>query len=163
MVYLVGSVYDDGYMFIRKFEPIIFTEQGYSQLKEKLETLLVKRERVLIELQRAREQGDLSENGAYKAARFELGDTDRAIRTLQNHIKYGKVLQTPINGTIGVGSKVKLRRGDGKEFNYVIVGTFEADPMNGKISIESPMGKKLIGKRVDEVIEVNGQTYTVTN
>lgn len=154
-------MYDDGYMFIRKFQPIIFTEQGYSQLKEKLETLLVKRERVLIELQRAREQGDLSENGAYKAARFELGDTDRAIRTLQHHIKYGKVLQTPINGTIGVGSKVKLRRGDGKEFNYVIVGTFEADPMNGKISIESPMGMALMGKKVRDEVVVNEQKYVI--
>lgn len=148
---------------IKKPNNIIFTKSGYNSLQPKIDELLKKRERVLIELQRAREQGDLSENGAYKAARFELGDTDRAIRQLQYQIKYGKVLQAPINGTIGVGSTVRLKRADGQEFSYTIVGTYEADPMNGKISIESPMGKKLIGKRVDEVIEVNGQTYTVTN
>lgn len=140
---------------------IIFTTSGYNSLQPKLDELLKKRERVLIELQRAREQGDLSENGAYKAARFELGDTDRAIRQLQHQIKYGKVVEPPTNGAIGVGSSVKLRRADGKEFCYKIVGTYEADPMNGKISIESPMGKTLIGKKVDEEVVVNGQSYRI--
>ncbi len=116
---------------------------------------------MLVELQRAREQGDLSENGAYKAARFELGDTDRALRQLQYQIKYGKAVAPPTDGTIGVGSSVKLRRADGKEFRYMIVGTYEADPMNGKISIESPMGKALMGKRVSEEVVVNGQSYKV--
>lgn len=140
---------------------ISFTLGGYQGLKPKLDELSRKRERVLIELQRAREQGDLSENGAYKAARFELGDTDRAIRTLQYQIKYGKAVQPPTNGTIGVGSEVKLRRADGKEFSYMIVGTYEADPMNGKISIESPMGMALIGKKIGDEVVVNGQTYKV--
>ena len=147
---------------IKKPNNIIFTKSGYNSLQPKIDELFKKRERVLIELQRAREQGDLSENGAYKAARFELGDTDRAIRQLQHQIKYGKAAQPPVNGIIGVGSTVQLMRADGKEFSYTIVGTYEADPMNGKISIESPMGKTLIGKKVNEVIEVNGQAYKVT-
>ena len=146
---------------IKKPNNIVFTTLGYSALQPKLDELFKKRERVLIELQRAREQGDLSENGAYKAARFELGDTDRAIRTLQHQIKYGKVVNTPSDGTIGVGSKVKLRRDDGKEFEYTIVGTYEADPMNGKISIVSPMGKGLMGKKVGDEVAVNGKTYVV--
>ncbi len=147
---------------IKQPKPILFTSTGYNSLNAKLELLFVKRERVLVELQRAREQGDLSENGAYKAARFELGDTDRAIRTLQHQTKYGKVVNITSDGTIGVGSKVKLHRDDGKEFEYLIVGTYEADPMNGKISIESPMGKMLIGKKVGDEVVVNGQTYGVT-
>lgn len=140
---------------------IFFTHNGYVALRPKLEVLLKKRERVLVELQRAREQGDLSENGAYKAARFELGDTDRAIRQVQYQLKYGKAVEPPTDGTIGVGSSVKLRRADGKEFRYMIVGTYEADPMKGKVSIESPMGKALLGKRVSEVVVVNGQTYRI--
>lgn len=147
---------------IKKPSQIQFTEEGYKKLIPKLQELFTKRERVLVELQRAREQGDLSENGAYKAARFELGDTDRAIRQLQHQIKYGEVVLPPTDGTIGVGSKVGLRRSDSKEFSYTIVGTYEADPMNGKISIQSPMGKTLIGKKVNEVVEVNGQIYKVT-
>ena len=146
---------------IKKPNIIVFTKSGYSSLQPKLDELFKKRERVLIELQRAREQGDLSENGAYKAARFELGDTDRAIRTLQHQIKYGKAVEPPKDGTIGVGSTVRLVRSDGKEFNYTIVGTYEADPMNGKISIESPMGKTLMGKKAGDEVIVNGQSYTV--
>ena len=146
---------------INKPKSIIFTATGYNSLKPKLEELLRKREKVLVELQRAREQGDLSENGAYKAARFELGDTDRAIRQLQHQIKYGKVILPPTDGTIGVGSTVKLLRDDDKEFTYSIVGTYEADPMNGKISIESPMGMKLIGKKNGDVVIVNERTYKV--
>ena len=148
---------------IKKPNIIVFTKSGYSSLQPKLDELFKKRERVLIELQRAREQGDLSENGAYKAARFELGDTDRAIRTLQHQIKYGKAVEPPKDGTIGVGSTVRLVRSDGKEFNYTIVGTYEADPMNGKISIESPMGKTLMGKKAGDDVLVNGQTYKVSH
>lgn len=140
---------------------ILFTPAGYAELKPKLEALQLKRERVLVELQRAREQGDLSENGAYKAARFELGDTDRMIRTLQRQIKYGKPVQTPTDGTIGIGSTVRLMRDDGKEFNYMIVGTYEADPLKGKVSIESPMGKELMGKKAGDKVLVNGQTFMV--
>ena len=105
----------------------------------------------------------MSENGAYKAARFELGDTDRAIRMLQHQIKYGKAVEPPKDGTIGVGSTVRLIRSDGKEFKYTIVGTYEADPMNGKISIESPMGKTLMGKKAGDDVLVNGQTYKVSH
>lgn len=146
---------------IKKPNSIVFTKSGYSSLQPRLDELFKKRERVLIELQRAREQGDLSENGAYKAARFELGDTDRAIRTLQHQIKYGMAVEPPKDGTIGVGSKVRLVRSDGKEFNYMIVGTYEADPMNGKISIESPMGKALVGKKVNMSLEVNSVIYKI--
>lgn len=145
----------------KQVENIVFTPSGFKSLQPRLDELFKKRERVLIELQRAREQGDLSENGAYKAARFELGDTDRAIRTLQHQIKYGIVVNTPSDGSIGVGSKVMLRRDDGKEFEYTIVGTYEADPMNGKISIESPMGKALLGKKIGDEVVVNAQTYKV--
>lgn len=148
---------------IKKPNSIVFTKSGYSSLQPKLDELFKKRERVLIELQRAREQGDLSENGAYKAARFELGDTDRAIRTLQHQIKYGKAVEPPKDRTIGVGSTVRLVRSDGKEFNYTIVGTYEADPMNGKISIESPMGKTLMGKKAGDDVLVNDQTYKVSH
>ncbi|TXH03718.1 MAG: transcription elongation factor GreA [Candidatus Moraniibacteriota bacterium] len=148
-------------LMIAKPKNIIFTTSGYNSLQPKLDELFKKRERVLIELQRAREQGDLSENGAYKAARFELGDTDRAIRTLQHQIKYGKAVEPPKDGTVGVGSTVRLIRSDGKEFNYTIVGTYEADPMNGKISIESPMGKALLQKTPGDEVVVNGVTYEV--
>lgn len=148
-------------VFRKTIDPIRFTAEGYAALTPKLDELIIKRERVLVELQRAREQGDLSENGAYKAARFELGDTDRAIRQLQHQIKYGRAVEPPTDGSLGVGSTVKLRRDDEKEYTYTIVGTYEADPMNGKISIESPMGKVLLGRKIGEEVTVNGQRYQI--
>jgi transcription elongation factor GreA len=146
---------------IRKPSRIQFSDQGYAALAPKLARLMKKRERVLVELQRAREQGDLSENGAYKAARFELGDTDRQIRQIQHLIKYGVTVKPPSNGTIGIGSTVKLKRDDGSEFVYTIVGTYEADPMQGKISLESPMGKALVGQKVGIDVVVSGRKYKV--
>ncbi|GAB4027408.1 MAG: transcription elongation factor GreA [Candidatus Microgenomates bacterium] len=148
---------------IKKPNSIIFTKSGYNSLQPKLDQLFEKRERLLVELQRAREQGDLSENGAYKAARFELSDTDRTIRQLQYQIKYGKVGQPPTDGTIGIGSTVKLKNSDGNEFSYTIVGTYEADPINGKISIKSPMGSALVDKKVGDEVTVNGQNYLVVS
>lgn len=142
---------------INQPKPVLFTRDGYDKLQGKLDTLLKYREEVLVRLQRAREQGDLSENGAYKAARFELSDTDRNIRQLQFQIKYGKVEAPRTDGTIGVGNAVTLAKADGTTVRYQIVGTYEADPLQGKISVESPMGMALQGKKSGAEIEVNGK------
>ena len=146
-----------------KPRPIAFSPAGYAALAPKLEALLLKRERVLVELQRAREQGDLSENGAYKAARFELSDTDRAIRQTQYLIKYGVATEARTDGVIGIGSTVKLRRDDGSQFTYTLVGTYEADPAAGKISIESPMGKGLVGKKSGEKVMVKDISFVISS
>lgn len=140
---------------------ILFTRAGYEKLPKELTRLQAYREEVLVRLQRAREQGDLSENGAYKAARFELGDTDAKIRRVQHQIKYGVPTAAPTDGTIGVGSKVTLEKQDGSKVSYEIVGTYEADPLKSKISLESPMGLALKGKKSGEKIEVNGVAYMV--
>lgn len=135
-------------------QPIPFTQAGFAKLPAELEKLQKYREEVLIRLQRAREMGDLSENGAYKTARFELSDTDRNIRRLQHLLKYGVVVTAPTDGSIGVGSTVRLVREDGSKVTYEIVGTYEANPLHGKISLESPMGLALVGKRVGEKVVV---------
>lgn len=141
---------------------ILFTKAGYEKLPGALAKLQAYREEVLVRLQRAREQGDLSENGAYKAARFELGDTDAKIRRVQHQIKFGVPTDAPKDGTIGVGSSVTLVKDDGSKVTYEIVGTYEADPLKGKISLESPMGLALKGKKSGEKIEVNGVAYRVS-
>ena len=140
---------------------IPFTAIGYAKLQPELEKLQKYREEVLIRLQRAREMGDLSENGAYKTARFELSDTDRNMRRLQHLLKYGVVVSAPADGSIGVGSTVTLEKEDGGTVQYEIVGTYEADPLKGKISLESPMGLALVGKKMGDKIEVMGKTYRV--
>lgn len=135
-------------------EKVPFTRAGFEQLGVRRAELLIKREEVLIALQRAREMGDLSENGAYTAARFELGNTDRELKRLEFMLKYGQVVEVKGTEKIGFGNKVTVGIGD-KEYVYTLVGTQEADPKKAMISLESPIGIALLGKRV-------GETATVT-
>lgn len=130
-------------------DPIPFTKAGYDNLKVRQAELLAKREIVLVSLQRAREMGDLSENGAYTAARFELGNVDRELRRLEFNIKYGKIVEASGHEKVGFGNKVTVEI-DGKEYTYLLVGTQESDPKKAMISLESPIGLALLGKKVGE-------------
>lgn len=130
-------------------DPVPFTKVGYEQLSQRQTELLLKREEVLIALQRAREMGDLSENGAYTAARFELGNVDRELKRLEYHIKYGQVMAATSFDKVGFGNIVTVEIG-GKEYTYTLVGTQESDPKKAMISLESPIGIALMGKRVGE-------------
>lgn len=132
---------------------IPFTKEGYAKLTTQLEQLQTQRIGAVERLQTAREMGDLSENGAYKAARFELSDIDRKIRRVSSLIKNGIVKNSKNNGTIGFGSKIVLEK-DGNQINYLLVSKFESEPSEKKLSVESPLGMALIGKRVGEKVEV---------
>ncbi len=141
-------------------EPVPFTKEGYAKLKVRQAELLVKREEVLIALQRAREMGDLSENGAYTAARFELGNTDRELRRLEFMIKYGEIMTAKGTDKVGFGNQVTVEIG-GKEYSYTLVGTQESDPKQAKISLESPIGMALLGKAVGETAVVTMSDRTI--
>ncbi len=128
---------------------IRFTREGYEKLKARRDELLAKREVVLVSLQRAREMGDLSENGAYTSARFELGNVDRELRRIEHNLKYGVVTETKGVDEVRFGNSVTLEL-DGKKYVYKLVGTEESDPKNGVLSLESPIGMALIGKKVGD-------------
>ena len=145
---------------MKKIEPIPFTRAGYEQLKVRQAELQVKREEVLIALQRAREMGDLSENGAYTAARFELGNTDRELRRLEFNIKYGQVTTVDGYKQIGFGNVITVEIA-GHEYTYTLVGTQESDPKKAMISLESPIGQALLGKRVGERATVTMPDRTI--
>lgn len=130
-------------------DPVPFTREGYAALAVRQTELLAKREVVLVALQRAREMGDLSENGAYTAARFELGNTDRELRRLAHYLKYGVVVEAKSHEQVGFGNKVTIDL-EGKDYIYLLVGTQESDPKKAMISLESPIGKAILGKRVGE-------------
>lgn len=139
---------------------ILFTARGFEKVKEEKENLLIKRKPAVESLRIAREMGDLSENGAYKAARAELSSIDSRVRHLNKLILLGRIVDTPKTGEIGIGSKVVLSR-EGKQLEYEIVGSFESDPSEGKISHVSPIGKMLFGKKAGDRVAVltpNGQT-----
>lgn len=144
----------------RKPDPLPFTSVGYEKLKVRQAELLAKREVVLVSLQRAREMGDLSENGAYTSAKFELGNTDRELRRLAHNLKYGVVTAKAGTDRVGFGNAVTVET-DGKTYTYLLVGTQESDPMQGTISLESPIGLALLGKKVGVKVVVTMPERTI--
>jgi len=130
-------------------DPVPFTKEGYENMKVLQTELQAKREVVLVSLQRAREMGDLSENGAYTAARFELGNVDRELRRLEYNLKYGQITGAKGTDKVGFANKVTVEI-NGKEYTYTLVGTQESDPKKAMISLESPIGIALLGKRIGD-------------
>lgn len=131
---------------------IILTQEGLEKLKKELSQLLtVKRPAVIERIQNARSLGDLSENSEYDDARNEQSFIEGRIQELRDVIMKAKVVSKYGNSNeIGLGSIVICNVENDKE-TYELVSSAEADPMNGKVSIESPLGKGLLGKKKGEV------------
>ena len=126
-------------------------------MQEELETLqTVRRKEVAERLKEAISYGDLSENAEYEEAKNEQAFIEGRILTLENLINKAVLISEGKNpsGTVQVGSKVIVADEKGKESEYFIVGSTEADPSQRKISNVSPIGKALLGKRVGGVAEV---------
>ena len=150
---------------------IFLTKEGLEALKkEHAELAKGKRPQVLARLSAARDMGDLSENAEYTAARDELSFIDGRIDELEELLKEVQVISDDTNTsgkvTIQLGSTVMLHHHNKKE-EYTLVGEWEADPAEKKISHESPLGKALIGKAEGEKIEVTAPAgkvvYTVVS
>ncbi|HEV2339522.1 MAG TPA: transcription elongation factor GreA [Patescibacteria group bacterium] len=138
---------------------IYLTEEGLEELKKEHDELTKKkRPDILDRLSDAREQGDLSENAEYAAAREELSFIDGRIEEIEELLKQVVIIQEKAhkNGgkkAVALGSKVTLTVG-GKKETFSVVGEWEADPTEKKISHESPLGKALLDKTVGETVEV---------
>jgi len=138
-------------------EDIFLTSDGIKKIKAELDHL---KNTVRIELaQRLRsaiQMGDLSENADYISAKEEQGFIEGRILELENVIKKAQVIKESKgdNNIIAIGSKVIVREGDFPEETFYIIGSKEADPQNGKISYESPIGKALLGHKVGDLISV---------
>lgn len=134
-------------------QPIKFTQEGYKKLEEDHKNFLSRRKEAVIKLKTAREGGDLSENGAYKAARFELSFVDREIRRITYLLRFGEIHKSTEKNIIDFGHKVTVWNGK-KEQMFTLVNEFEASPKEEKISIKSPLGKALIGKKPGDVVVI---------
>lgn len=135
----------------------ILTYQGLKKLEDELQDLKVnKRKEVAQKIKEAREQGDLSENAEYDAAKDEQRDIEARIEELEKILKNAEVVveEEAAIDTVNIGCKVKIFDCEfNEELEYKIVGSTEANSLKGKISNESPVGRALIGKTVgDEVI-----------
>ncbi|MCR5518656.1 MAG: transcription elongation factor GreA [Lachnospiraceae bacterium] len=135
------------------------TRSGLEKLENELHYLKVeKRQEIAQKIKEAREQGDLSENAEYDAAKDEQRDIEARIEELENILKNAEVVgdDDVEEGTIGIGSQVKLKDLDeDEEVIYKIVGTTEANVLEGFISNDSPLGRALIGKKKNTKVEVD--------
>jgi len=131
------------------------TPEGLAELKLELEELMAKRPVIAQEIATARSQGDLSENAEYHDAKEEQGRNELRIEEINHILHNAEVIATPKNDNkIRLGSTVKLQHESGKTKEFQVVGTVEADPLNGKISDESPIGRALLGKKEGESVEI---------
>jgi transcription elongation factor GreA len=131
------------------------TKQGVDELQAELEELLALRAIIADRIKTAREFGDLSENMEYSAARQDQERNESRISEIEHILKNVAVIKSPkSNGKVVLGSTVKLKTDDGKTKEFQVVGTVEADPLNGKISDESPIGRALMGKKEGEAVEI---------
>src|SRR5690606_35586541 len=110
------------------------TKEGLAELKEELANLIARRSEIAAEIASARSQGDLSENAEYHEAKEEQGRNESRIEEIEGILASAEVITTPKDDNkVRLGSKVKLKTEDGKTKEFQIVGTVEADPLNGKI------------------------------
>lgn len=133
---------------------IYLTKEGLEELKQEYEELTKeKRPEVLNRVSQARSMGDLSENAEYTVAREELSFIDGRIDELEGLLKQVVIISAAHSNSIKLGSQVKVNTGKEKE-EFTVVGEWEADPKEKKISHESPLGKALLGKKVGDKVEV---------
>lgn len=139
----------------------ILTYEGLKKLEDELQDLkVVKRKEVAQKIKEAREQGDLSENAEYDAAKDEQRDIEARIEQIEKILKNAEVVvEEEVDlDKINIGCQVKILDLEfDEELEYKIVGSTEANSLKGKISNESPVGKALIGASVNDVVEVETQ------
>ena len=122
-------------------------------MKKRFAGLTEERKQILVRLQTAREMGDLSENGAYKYAKFELGNTDRELKHLTHLLRYGQVTKSKKTGKVDFGSQITLEK-DGHQTKFTMVSAHESDPQKQKLSTASPIGRAVMGKKVNDQVTV---------
>jgi transcription elongation factor GreA len=136
---------------------VILTPEGLENLKKEIEHLsTAKRREVAERIKEAREFGDISENSEYDDAKNEQAMLEARIAQLEDKLRSAQVINASELDTnlVRVGSLVSGKDEKGKAFRYTIVGSTEADPLNGRLSNESPVGKALVGRKKGDTVTV---------
>ena len=129
------------------------TVEGRQELEAELEELKSRRGAIADKIAEARDYGDLSENAEYDAAREEQGLVESRIAEIEDILLNAELIKTVKGSKVSLGSKVELKTGK-KTVIYDIVGPVEADPLEGKVSNESPIGEALMGKKVGDSVTI---------
>ena len=139
---------------------ISLTAEGKKELEAELDKLIKSRPEIAERIATARAFGDLSENEEYSSARNEQKIAESRILEIQEILKNAKVIRGGKRTKADLGATVELKLGD-RKVTYTLVGPTEANPLEGKISNESPIGKALLGRKADEVFEFNGRKVKI--
>ena len=130
------------------------TESGQRELERELEELKSRRGEIADKIAAARDFGDLSENAEYDAAREAQGLLETRITEIETILQNASIIQAGGSSTVTLGSTVELEA-NGKTVTYTVVGPVEADPLEGKVSNESPIGQALMGKAVGDTVTIS--------
>ncbi len=130
------------------------TESGQRELERELEELKSQRGEIADKIAAARDFGDLSENAEYDAAREAQGLLETRITEIETILQNASIIQAGSSSTVTLGSTVELEA-NGKAVVYTVVGPVEADPLEGKVSNESPIGQALMGKAVGDTVTIS--------
>ena len=141
-------------------EKRLLTQEDVKEYQEKLDYLInVRRPEIIQQIQDAREQGDLSENADYDAAKNEQGHIEEEIQKIKDILDNYELIDSKVVDTkkVTIGTTVTyLDFSDDKEYTFTIVGSEGSDPENGKISNESPLAKTILDLKVNDIVEVKG-------
>jgi len=129
------------------------TREGLEELKAEQANLIAKRADIADAIKTARELGDLAENAEYQSARADQDRNESRIADIEHILQNVEIIKGSKSDKVSLGSQVTLNC-NGKTKEFQVVGTVEADPLNGKISDESPIGQALLGKKVGEAVEI---------
>lgn len=130
------------------------TADGKKELEAELDQLKARRGEIADKIAEARDYGDLSENAEYDAAREEQGLVESRVAEIEDILLNAELIKASRKSTVGLGAKVQLKNGN-KSVDYHVVGPVEANPVEGKISNESPIGLALMGKKVGDKVTVS--------
>lgn len=136
------------------------TAEGKAELEQELKDLIAQRPVIAERLATARAFGDLSENQEYSDARAEQKTVENRIAEIEDTLKNATIIKTRKSDKVNIGSTVNITM-SGKKFTYTVVGPVEANPLEGKISHESPIGKELLGRKVGEDLKFNGKKVVI--
>ena len=139
---------------------ISLTAEGKKELEKELEELIKGRPAIAEKIATARAFGDLSENEEYSSARSEQKMAEGRILEIQDILKNAKIIRGGKKSSVSLGATVVLDMG-GREVSYTLVGATEANPLEGKISDASPIGKAVLGHKAGETINFNGKKVKI--
>jgi transcription elongation factor GreA len=136
-------------------QPVLVTQEGLDRLKRELEEVRAGRAAATDRLKEAAQPGDIEDNPEFEQAKEELNRIDERIYELEEMIGRAELIEAKSRQVAGPGATIEVEEGDGERTTYHLVGGVEADPASGRISVDSPVGRALIGKKKGDRVTVD--------